>query len=283
MLWGAQHEGTATGPDPAGLMRMSWYCDLRRRTPADVLPADGMQEVWGSNPHSSTGQNDNSNGSNAAYSSKVQQRRPTGSARQFWCGLGAGQGVGPNCGRHETAWAAYLLKRDCPLAFGSSGPSYWPPARASQGDLFGVRLPHVQAVSRFADGVGFRHGASGSADIPDGAERPGAGTGAGSLAHAPASRAAHLLSAALDRTQAGERKQARSRAPMRARRIRERAVIRAAHHLCAAAAAATGAMRVRPASAASARSTRVLSWPQSATYLSAGAVGLSLGHPEQAQ
>jgi hypothetical protein len=45
----------------------------------DALPADGMQEVWGANPHSSTGQNNNSNESNVAYSSKVQQRRPVGS------------------------------------------------------------------------------------------------------------------------------------------------------------------------------------------------------------
>src|SRR5262245_15543585 len=29
--------------------------DLRRWTRVDVLPADGMQEAWGSNPHSSTG------------------------------------------------------------------------------------------------------------------------------------------------------------------------------------------------------------------------------------
>ena len=34
-----------------------------------------MQEVRGSNPRSSTGQKNNSNGPNTEYSSKVQQRR----------------------------------------------------------------------------------------------------------------------------------------------------------------------------------------------------------------
>jgi hypothetical protein len=44
----------------------------------DVLPPDGMQEVSGSSPLSSTGQKRNSNGSNIEYSRKVQQRRPGG-------------------------------------------------------------------------------------------------------------------------------------------------------------------------------------------------------------
>jgi hypothetical protein len=34
--------------------------DLRRWTAVDALPADGMQEVWGSNPHISTGQSEKS-------------------------------------------------------------------------------------------------------------------------------------------------------------------------------------------------------------------------------
>jgi hypothetical protein len=37
-----------------------------------------MQEVSGSSPLSSTGQKRNSNSSNSEYSSKVQQRRPSG-------------------------------------------------------------------------------------------------------------------------------------------------------------------------------------------------------------
>jgi hypothetical protein len=42
------------------------------------LPADGMQEVSGSSPLSSTGQKPNSKDSNSEYSRKVQQRRPGG-------------------------------------------------------------------------------------------------------------------------------------------------------------------------------------------------------------
>ena len=49
-----QHESTATGLNSGRLMRTSWDSDLRRWTPVDVLPLYGMQEVWGSNPHSST-------------------------------------------------------------------------------------------------------------------------------------------------------------------------------------------------------------------------------------
>jgi hypothetical protein len=37
-----------------GRARTSWDGDLHRRTAVDVLPADGMQEVRGSNPRSST-------------------------------------------------------------------------------------------------------------------------------------------------------------------------------------------------------------------------------------
>jgi len=35
-------------------MRTFWDGDLHRWTRVDVLPLYGMQEVWGSNPHSST-------------------------------------------------------------------------------------------------------------------------------------------------------------------------------------------------------------------------------------
>ena len=52
--------------------------DLQRWTRVDVLPPDGMQEVSGSSPLSSTGQKQNSNRSNRQYSTKVQQRRPIG-------------------------------------------------------------------------------------------------------------------------------------------------------------------------------------------------------------
>jgi len=52
----AQHASTATGADWRALQRIPWDGDLRRWTPVDGLPADVMQEVWGSNPHSSTSQ-----------------------------------------------------------------------------------------------------------------------------------------------------------------------------------------------------------------------------------
>jgi hypothetical protein len=53
--WPVQQETTATGADLTGRVRTSWDGDLRRRTAVDVLPADGMQEVRGSNPLISTG------------------------------------------------------------------------------------------------------------------------------------------------------------------------------------------------------------------------------------
>jgi hypothetical protein len=52
--------------------------DLHGWTRVDVLPPDGMQEVSGSSPLSSTGQKRSSNKSNSEYSRKVQQRRPGG-------------------------------------------------------------------------------------------------------------------------------------------------------------------------------------------------------------
>jgi hypothetical protein len=48
-------EKSATGADLTGLVCTLWDVDLRGRTAADVLPADGMQEVRGSSPLSSTG------------------------------------------------------------------------------------------------------------------------------------------------------------------------------------------------------------------------------------
>jgi hypothetical protein len=52
--WPVQRESTATGADLTGLVRTLWDGDLHRRTSVNVLPADGMQEVRGSNPLSST-------------------------------------------------------------------------------------------------------------------------------------------------------------------------------------------------------------------------------------
>ena len=53
---GVQRGSTATGTDEGALGCTAQDGDLRRWTAVDGLPADGMQEVWGSNPHSSTSQ-----------------------------------------------------------------------------------------------------------------------------------------------------------------------------------------------------------------------------------
>jgi hypothetical protein len=73
-----QHGSTATHLDAGGLAGTRKDGDLHGWTRVDVLPPDGMQEVSGSSPLSSTGQKPNSNESNSEYSSKVQQRRPGG-------------------------------------------------------------------------------------------------------------------------------------------------------------------------------------------------------------
>ena len=49
-----QQESTSTGLDAGGPKRTREDGDLHRDTRVDGLPLDGMQEVWGSNPHSST-------------------------------------------------------------------------------------------------------------------------------------------------------------------------------------------------------------------------------------
>ena len=73
-----QQESTATGADAGGRIGRRGDGDLHGWTRVDVLPPDGMQEVSGSSPLSSTGQKRNSNKSNRQYSRKVQQRRPSG-------------------------------------------------------------------------------------------------------------------------------------------------------------------------------------------------------------
>ena len=75
---GVQQESTATGADAGGRAGTREDGDLHGWTRVDVLPPDGMQEVSGSSPLSSTGQIRNSNKSNSEYSSKVPQRRPDG-------------------------------------------------------------------------------------------------------------------------------------------------------------------------------------------------------------
>ena len=92
--WGTvQQKSTATHPDAGGRAGTREDGDLHGWTRVDVLPPDGMQEVSGSSPLSSTGQKRNSNGSNIEYSRKVQQRRPGGPpyvcSDQIFPGLGA--------------------------------------------------------------------------------------------------------------------------------------------------------------------------------------------------
>src|SRR5882757_4769588 len=73
-----QHGSTAPHTDRGGRAGTQEDGDLHRETRVDVLPPDGMQEVSGSSPLSSTGQKRNSKHSNRQYSRKVQQRRPGG-------------------------------------------------------------------------------------------------------------------------------------------------------------------------------------------------------------
>jgi len=54
VLQGVQRGSTATGADEGVRRCTGQDGDLRGCTRVDGLPADGMQEVWGSNPHSST-------------------------------------------------------------------------------------------------------------------------------------------------------------------------------------------------------------------------------------
>jgi len=58
--WLVQQESTATGLDSGGLVQTSWDGDLQLSTAVDVLPLDSMQEVRGSSPRISIGQDSNS-------------------------------------------------------------------------------------------------------------------------------------------------------------------------------------------------------------------------------
>jgi hypothetical protein len=62
-----------------------------------------MQEVWGLNPHSSTGQEYISNGPNAEYSSKVQQPRSAISCMSVLMRSPRGVWRRPELGRREIA------------------------------------------------------------------------------------------------------------------------------------------------------------------------------------
>ena len=155
-----------------------------RRPAVDVLPADGMQEVWSSNLHSSTVQKRNSNESNSEYSRKVQQPRPLGppyvcSDRACSPGWGCWQDTGfqalnrrwPAChlGKYPPHWSRDLchlvITRPSWTAIPASGccrGCKWPgcagrPSRP--GALPGARA-RCQGRA-FADGgLGARRGAS---------------------------------------------------------------------------------------------------------------------------
>jgi hypothetical protein len=135
-----------------------------------------MQEVWGSNPHSSTVQSDNSNGSNAAYSSKVQQRRRVGSRTSVLVRSAREAGRRPELRAARDRWAADRLKRDSPLGVWVRPSSYRPFARASQGGLVGCALASCAAGRPLR----WRRGRPGSPRITvfcRGGPRPGRGTG----------------------------------------------------------------------------------------------------------
>jgi hypothetical protein len=107
-----QHGSTATHPDAGGLAGTREDGDLHGWTRVDVLPPDGMQEVSGSSPLSSTGQQRNSNRSNRQYSSKVQQRRPGWAAvRVFGLDFSRAGGCWQDTGFHalNRRWSACHL------------------------------------------------------------------------------------------------------------------------------------------------------------------------------
>jgi hypothetical protein len=94
---GVQHGSTATCPDPGGLECTLWDGDLRRWTAVDGLPADGMQEVWGSNPNSSTqaraiNRTSDPTVSDSCTAAKYRNRR---TAHQFGSSHRAGQAGWP--------------------------------------------------------------------------------------------------------------------------------------------------------------------------------------------
>ena len=75
--WRVQNRYSTEVPQLAGTQVASQGTledgDLPRWTRVDVLPLDGMQEVWGSNPHSSTGKRRNSK-TRTQGSGQVQQQ-----------------------------------------------------------------------------------------------------------------------------------------------------------------------------------------------------------------
>ena len=97
-----QHGSTATHPDADGLAGTREDGDLHRDTRVDVLPPDGMQEVSGSSPLSSTGQEQNSNESNR----RVQQESTaTAAGWAAICVFGLGTSAAWGCW-HDTGFQA---------------------------------------------------------------------------------------------------------------------------------------------------------------------------------
>ena len=133
----AQQESTATHPHAGGLAGTQEDGDLHRDTRVDALPPDGMQEVSGSSPLSSTGQKRNSNRSNRSnrpYSGKVPQRRPAGpphvcSDRASRPGWGCWQDTGFEAPNRR--WPACHLRRPPPHRSRDSCHlvTTWPPWR----------------------------------------------------------------------------------------------------------------------------------------------------------
>jgi hypothetical protein len=88
-----QHGSTATHADRGGRVGTREDGDLRGWTWVDVLPPDGMQEVSGSSPLSSTGQKRNSNSRIASTAAKYRNRNPLGCRRSVRIGHLRGPGL----------------------------------------------------------------------------------------------------------------------------------------------------------------------------------------------
>jgi hypothetical protein len=104
-----QQGSTATCLDSGGLLGTCRDGDLRWWTSVDGLPLDGMQEVRGSNPRSSTGQKRNSKSRAAStaakYSSGDRARARTQSSDHASRGAEAA-GTGRRCGGARAACSA---------------------------------------------------------------------------------------------------------------------------------------------------------------------------------
>ena len=126
--WPVQQESTATGADLTGRARTSWDGDLHRRTAVDVLPADGMQEVRGSNPLSSTpGQTDKFEILSPPFTGLVQQQNTATQRHDVPVRRpGSGSGTRRSCW-HDLLKAYAKTDPECPDQEERSFPTLFDP------------------------------------------------------------------------------------------------------------------------------------------------------------